>query len=447
MKARRFLLALLPVAAAFALTSCSSDDASDSSVQPQTGGVKKIPYIVTIGNVTRAGVADDQSTLNFAAGDQLCIKGAGVTGMLSITEGVGTPNATFEGTLDYTGEGSAPAADLALTATLKSSNQQGWNSDGTVTLPASALCTSLADAVSKYSYLKGTSTFADKTFELVQQTTFLNFTVKMEGVAAGTSVDVSVKNGNGVIGTGSVTTAATGAATTVQFVAANFVVPVQGGTVLNGAQATVAGSTMNFGANQTTGLAAKVYNINKIVYRPGVFVGTNGYTYATPEAARAASGKCAAAIAYQGPVTVDGQNWDGLAIAMQSVGGNDADNYYYYEANRDYSEQFCYARLFENDITSPTDTEVIDWYHWFVPYNEHWTLVGDFFKDATNIVRVLEDRASSGAFCYYWSRTLKDSDNAYLYNIGERIWGYAPIDEDEDRAEQRIRLLIPFRFK
>lgn len=323
MKARRFLMALLPVAAAFALTSCSSDDASDSSVQPQTGGVKKIPYTVTIGDVTRAGVADDQSTLNFATGDQLYIKGTGVSGMLSIKDGVGTPNATFEGTLDYTGEGSTPAADLALTATLKSSNQQGWNNDGTVTLPASALCTSLADAVSKYSYLKGTSTFGEKTFRLVQQTTFLNFTVTFaDGTEANKQVSVSVKNGNGVIGSGSVTTASGGDVTTAPQIVASFVVPVQGGTVLTGAQVIVGNKTFDFGASQTTGLDAKVYNINKTVrYTPavGMIIGANGHVYPTVSDAVSDGTTGVAIIAYLGSETAEADYTGGLAFALKDA--------------------------------------------------------------------------------------------------------------------------------
>ena len=76
MKTRKFLWTLLPMmAAALMTTACSSDDDS-TSVSPKPADdqtVKSIPYTVTVGQgtTTRATVADDNKTLQFAAGDKL----------------------------------------------------------------------------------------------------------------------------------------------------------------------------------------------------------------------------------------------------------------------------------------------------------------------------------------------------------------------------------------
>ena len=272
MKKNSILWAALSMTAALVMTACSNDDndMTEAPVAPSTS--KTIPYTVTVGGdeaaTTRATVKDDPTDrkLYFAEGDKLYITGTNIKGELSLQAGDEgkASGATFSGNLTYSGEGS-PAADLELTATLVSAQQTvgtqfSVNAAGAVTVnyPTTAYCSSINDAVQKYSNLTGTSTYGARAFTLTQQTAFLNFVITFEdGTATGTALSAVVNNNSSNICTANVTTT-----TESTKVVAKFVLPVAAGTTLSSAKVTMGSkAAISFGASQT--LTGKVYNVKK----------------------------------------------------------------------------------------------------------------------------------------------------------------------------------------
>lgn len=269
---------MLPMmAAALMTTACSSDDDS-TSVSPKPADdqtVKSIPYTVTVGQgtTTRATVADDDVTLQFAEGDKLYVKdnSGNVYGCLTLQSGAdAATGATFSGDLNYTG--SAPAADLMLTATLVGANDKLATTDGSKLTGFKAynasdnICATMADAVAKFSKLQGSNTYGAKSFDLSQQTAFLKFKVILEdGTTPGDdAVAVTVKDGNTTLGNG--TTVASG---TAQFTDtyAEFVLPVADNTTISddakmwvGSVGTPADESIDLGGSNTLA-AGKVYEV------------------------------------------------------------------------------------------------------------------------------------------------------------------------------------------
>jgi hypothetical protein len=321
MKTKNMLWAALSMTAALVMTACSNDDnANESPVQQST--VKTIPYSVTVneGATTRATVDSDNKTLKFADGDKLYITGTNIKGVLNIQTGMGeTTGATFSGDLTYSGSGT-PASDLSLTATLVSAQQNvgtevSVDAAGAVTVnyPSTAYCSSVNDAVQKYSNLTGTSTYSTKSFSLTQQTAFLNFVITFDdGTTTGNELSAVVSNNSAPICTANVTTV------TDNGVKAKFVLPVAKGTTLSSANVKFGDrAAISFGASQT--LDGKVYNVTKTqaatlsLTSPSVgqVIGSDGKNYA---AASVPSGVTKVAmIAY-----VSGSN--GLAIALADEG-------------------------------------------------------------------------------------------------------------------------------
>ena len=268
MKKNSFLWAALSMTAALVMTACSNDDnANESPVQQST--VKTIPYTVTVnggegGATTRATVESDNKSLKFADGDKLYITGTNIKGVLDIQTGMGTTFATFSGDLTYSGSGT-PAWDFSLTATLVSAQQTDGSevtinaTTGAVTVnyPTTSYCGDVATAVQKYSNLTGTSYYGLKSFELTQQTAFLNFVITFEdGTTTGTELSAVVSNNSAAICTANVTTV------TDNGVKAKFVLPVAKGTTLSSANVKFGDkAAISFGASQT--LDGKVYNVTK----------------------------------------------------------------------------------------------------------------------------------------------------------------------------------------
>ena len=265
------------MAAALMTTACSSDDDS-TSVSPKPADdqtVKSIPYTVTVGQgaTTRASVANDDVTLQFADGDKLYVKdnSGNVYGCLTLQSGAGTDNgATFSGNLNYTGN--APAADLMLTATLVGVDDKLATTDGSKLTGFKAynasdnICVTMADAVAKFSKLQGSNTYGAKSFALSQKTAFLKFKVILEdGTTPGdNAVAVTVKDGNTTLGNG--TTVASG---TAQFTDtyAEFVLPVADNTTISddakmwvGSVGTPADESIDLGGSNTLA-AGKVYEV------------------------------------------------------------------------------------------------------------------------------------------------------------------------------------------
>jgi len=265
MKKNSFLWAALSMTAALVMTACSNDDnANESPVQQST--VKTIPYSVTVneGATTRATVESDNKTLKFADGDKLYISGTDIQGVLDIQTGTGTTFSTFSGVLTYSGSGT-PASDLSLTATLVSAQQNvgtevSVDAAGAVTVnyPTTSYCGDVATAVQKYSNLTGTSTYGLKSFQLTQQTAFLNFVITFEdGTTTGTGLSAVVSNNSAAICTANVTTT-----TESEKVVAKFVLPVAKGTTLSSANVKFGDkAAISFGASQK--LDGKVYNVTK----------------------------------------------------------------------------------------------------------------------------------------------------------------------------------------
>jgi hypothetical protein len=239
-------------------------------VAPST--TKTIPYTVTVGGdkaTTRATVDSDNKTLRFATGDKLYIWGANIKGVLDITDGVGsTDNATFSGELTYWGSGT-PAANLELNAILVSAQQKdgeqidirdSWdeNGDVTVLVAIAPFCSSVSDAVQKYSELTGTSTYGARAFTLTQQTAFLNFEITIGATYLDHEVSAEVYNDDALIQLGDVPIVTEGGVKK-----AKFVLPVEAGTILSNATVKFNESDSEpipFGADGQE-LKGKVYNV------------------------------------------------------------------------------------------------------------------------------------------------------------------------------------------
>jgi len=243
-------------------TACSSDDVTTDKATAAVPEGKVIHYTATVGegDETRATL-NGEKKYEFQEGDKLVITGTNISGELTLATGAGTASATFSGDLTYTVEGT-PANDLELKAVLVSTN----NAMTTLTYdaaeyPTTAIVSTMAEAVEKYSHFTATSTYGAKNFTVSQQTSFLNFTVTFsDGTAANTDFDIVIKNGGSTVRTGSVTTAEVDSKVVAQFVAA-----MPKGTTMSSATVQLGTkSAIAFGG--TTTLAAnKIYNIKKTV--------------------------------------------------------------------------------------------------------------------------------------------------------------------------------------
>ena len=430
MKKNSFLWAALSMTAALAMTACSNDDndMTEAPVAPSTS--KTIPYTVTVGGdeaTTRATVDADNQTLRFATGDKLYITGTNIQGVLDLQAGGAgeTNNVTFSGELTYDGSGS-PADDLSLTATLVSAQQTvgtqvSVNAAGAVTVnyPDNAYCTSVNDAVQKYSNLTGTSTYGARAFTLTQQTAFLNFVITFEdGTATGTALSAVVNNNSSDICTANVTTT-----TESEKVVAKFVLPVAAGTTLSSATVTMGDKeSISFGASQT--LTGKVYNVTKTqaaaapaakaaaeataeatAEDKGKLIGTDGNIYADVAAATAAGTTAVAKIIYIG-ATGHATYSHGLALALTDEASKMA-----WQAAID----ACSAKNTSTPVTDAT---------WLLASKDQWDYM--LGTNGAGSYTALRDGFSgiSGASSLqtsfpYWSSTEDDSEYAWYYYFGD----------------------------
>ena len=247
--------------------SCVREEAPASSEEPSEtekpavneGTVIFYSATVSDADATRATLDSDKHYI-FETGDQLVLTGTNISGTLTLKTGAGENNATFDGNLTYTGEGS-PAPDLELKAYLKSTSDAMTSmSYDSAEYPTSAITATTAEAVQKYSHFTGTSTFAAKSFTVSQQSTFLNFIMIFDDATkAGDVLDININSGTGTMRTGSTTATLSGSDMMALFVA---VVPA--GTELNKATVQVGGKTLPFGGSITLA-ANKIYNIRKRV--------------------------------------------------------------------------------------------------------------------------------------------------------------------------------------
>ncbi|MBO7136843.1 MAG: hypothetical protein J6V92_00020, partial [Bacteroidaceae bacterium] len=244
-------------------TSCSKDDVTSGESTEPKGSVIHYSATVSDGSNTRATLTTGGSKQYiFETGDVLRITGTGISGDLTLTEGAGTGSATFEGDLTYNGTGT-PDATLPLKAVLVSTNNaMSTLTYEAATYPTTAIASTLAEAVQKYSYFKATSTYGAKNFTLDQQSAFLNFTVTiLDGTSTGDLLSIDINNGSASARTGTVTTATSGSDIVAKFVA---VFPV--GTTMSNASVQL-GSKAAIPFGGSTALAANmIYNIKKTIY-------------------------------------------------------------------------------------------------------------------------------------------------------------------------------------
>ena len=260
-------------------TSCSKDDVTSGESTEPKGSVIHYSATVSDGSNTRATL-DDKKKYIFETGDILRITGTNISGDLTLKTGAGTNSAIFEGDLTYTGSGT-PDASLELKAVLVSTNNaMSTLTYEAATYPTTAIASTLAEAVQKYSYFKATSTYGAKSFTLDQQSAFLNFTVTiLDGTSTGDPLSIDINNGGTSVRTGTVTTATSGSDIVAQFVA---VFPV--GTTMSNASVQL-GSKAAIPFGGSTALAAnKIYNIKKTIYPVPATFGFTGavQTYSVP---------------------------------------------------------------------------------------------------------------------------------------------------------------------
>jgi len=432
MKKNSFLWAALSMTAALVMTACSSDDndMTEAPVAPSTS--KTIPYTVTVGGdeaTTRATVDGNNKTLRFATGDKLYITGTNIKGVLDLQDGGAgeTSNVTFSGNLEYTGEGS-PADGLSLTATLVSAQQTvgtqvSVNAAGAVTVnyPTTAYCSSINDAVQKYSNLTGTSTYGARAFTLTQQTAFLNFVITFEdATTTGTELTAVVNNNSSNICSASVTTE-----TVSENVVAKFVLPVAAGTTLSSAKVTMGSkAAISFGASQK--LTGKVYNVEKTQAAPalnltspavGQVIGNDGknYNYASLPSGVTAVAK----ICY-----VSGS--DVLALALADETGT-----------MYWSTAISTCAAHTPAFTGGT---------WLLASRDQWEKMGAIQGSQT--YTALRDGfegvgGTNMQSVGYWSSTEASSSYAYYYYFGNSNWGYTGKDSERFRVRACLAFYAP----
>lgn len=287
---KQIFAGLLPVAYGLLLSACSSN----TDFAEQQSVVKKIPYVVTVGgndgvtrseaidmddaeSVTRANIGDDLKTLLFSTGDRLYVEGTDISGVLELTEGEGTASATFSGELNYTGLGT-PADNLELTATLVGTMNEnlkltqdnvtgGWtladNGYGSAVIGNTA-AVAVSNTVPLYSKLVGTGTYSGHTFQLKQQTAFLNFAISLDDGTVGPTNSLVGLSGVGEEAHFGIVNCwpANSENNSLDKPALYFCVPVAAGTTLSDAKVFVNDNGgIAFGAGVT--LKGKVYNVSK----------------------------------------------------------------------------------------------------------------------------------------------------------------------------------------
>lgn len=196
---KNMIWGLLPMAAALMLTACSSNDIEDVAEKPAT---KTIPFTAKVSteNATRISAEEGSGTytLKFTAGDKLHVQNVVtsgdiiLSGLLDIDPAdVGKTTATFTGELTYkpgSSDPSTPAGDLQIYATLVPEHAPD--------LYIYDICSSVTEAIQKYSYLENIITYSQlSSFTFVQSTAFVDFDITLSGTnapAVGTDVNIAV---------------------------------------------------------------------------------------------------------------------------------------------------------------------------------------------------------------------------------------------------------------
>lgn len=294
MRNNRYILILSSLALVFGCTREQPEP-----IERQYG--EPIPYSVSVdaGPLTR--VAFDGEDINsgdykFATGDQLYISDAGgnISGILSITSGVGSNTATFDGELtpvvDFT-----PTADTDLVITLVGSSQinnsffpiSGGRITGAPTYPSTIpASTSVADLVQNYSHFTANVKYGVRSYTLHQQTVFLNFRLDLlaDSITGSPSdVDVKIKGSDGNTTLRTVSGVTIGGNASIACLQFTTIFPA--GTSLQGAQIVVDNGsgihcTPDFAADLTLE-ANKYYSVSRTNVEPFTVEAPSGGTGAT----------------------------------------------------------------------------------------------------------------------------------------------------------------------
>ena len=263
--------------------SCSKEDRYTPEQEPELKE-NTIAYTVTVkdGTATRASL--NGTSYIFQAEDKLYVTGDGgrVHGILNLVSGAGTSSATFSGDLSYTGD--EPASNLIINATLVSATDKihnitstpGFVSETVYPTSVDAIASSLQEAVEWYSDFTAESEYSKKSFNLHQNSAFLNFTVKyvdlpetiLDGPTASKTVAITFTNHEDI----SHPSNRSGSAVLKkesEDIVTNFVAAFPDGTVLNKAVITVqvGGGTFPerpFYLTNATLAGNKKYNVSRI---------------------------------------------------------------------------------------------------------------------------------------------------------------------------------------
>ena len=429
-------------------TACSSDDVTTDKAAAAVPEGKVIHYTATVGegDETRATLNGGKK-YEYQVGDKLVITGTDISGELTLTGDPGT-TATFEGDLNYTGDGT-PADNLELKAVLVSTN----NAMTTLTYdaaeyPTGAIASTLVDAVQKYSHFTATSTYAAKDFKVSQQTAFLNFTVMFtDGTTANTDFDIVIKNGGSTVRTGRVKTAEVDSKVVAQFVAA-----MPKGTTMSSATVQLGTkSAIAFGG--TTKLVAnKIYNIKKTI-EAAYITGNVGQVICSDGTvcnyADKGSKTVVAVIVYKGSDTGNSTYNHGLALALFDANGGNAttngtacqwktstgstDNSYQTTSSSSFaSEDGSIYRSRRNTSTWPAFQKCISYSGgtaptsstgWFLPSAYQWNKMVSGVGSYSTLRNYFSSRGGRNMQSdYYWSCTVYSKNLAWNLTFNNGSW-------------------------
>lgn len=246
--------------AVMALAGCSSENDLTNISQDieKQDNATIIHYSATVnkGSSTRATLSGENYV--FETGDKLVITGTDISGELTINaEDAGkTTGATFEGDLTYTG-GGTPSSSLELTAKLKSTSMAAATPDYT-----NAVTTTLPLAVQKYSSLTATSTYGTKSFNLAQNSTFIEFNITFnDGSTADGNYTATLTDESATPYNASGTVTVSGGTTT-------FYATISAATTLKTPKVTINSKDILFGSSSTTLTANMINHVTRIFQAP-----------------------------------------------------------------------------------------------------------------------------------------------------------------------------------
>lgn len=223
-------LFIIYLAALSALLSCSREI---NDVKEERA-VKLIPYRAEVTGAGTKATLDGSTKYIFEAGDRLYVSHTSgseikMHGFLTMISGAGDTKAVFQGDLvcddDFTPENSTPV-DIVLVGAddLLHTTTAGGILNPADSYPDDVFASSLADAVRHYSNFTCSAQFGDDSFVLSQQSSFLQFSIKIGSTFApvGSTFTASIYNNSGadLLRSASVSAVASTSTTTkVEFVA------------------------------------------------------------------------------------------------------------------------------------------------------------------------------------------------------------------------------------